>query len=50
MAVSEVVLGAKYVVGHLKKSRIVVLGSHVRGVAGGPGFVDDLRSFAMWVV
>lgn len=46
-AVSGVALGVKYVVGHWRKTRIVVLASRARGVAGGAGFVDEWQSFAM---
>lgn len=46
-AVSGVVLGAKSVGFHLRRIRIAVLASRVKGVADGPGFVDDLQSSVM---
>ena len=48
-AASGVVLGAKSVALHLRNIRIAVLASHGKSVAGGPGFVGDLKSFVMWV-
>ena len=47
--VSGVVLGAKSVGFHLRKIRIAVLASRVKGVADGPEFVDDLQSLVMWM-